>query len=390
MFNDSQVSAIRARFRIFREKTYLNSCSQGALSDAVEQAFLQYLESWHRGGSPWDLWVEKYEEMRAAFARFIGAKAEEVAVVPSASAGINAVASALDFRERKKVVLGEFEFPTMGHAWLAQGKRGAQVQFVEAEGNHIPLRAYEKAIDAQTAIVPITGVCFMNGFRSPVAAARDLAHRNGAFLMLDDYQDCGTRPVNVKELGVDFYVAGTLKYLLGPPGLAFLYVREELVERLFPTQSGWFAQRNPFAFDVRNLDPAPAARRFESGTPPIPSIYGSLAALKLLESLGLEQVRDQIAALAKRLLKGAAGLGIDCKTPEDSVGPLVVLRSRDVEALLGKLAQQGIIGSSRHDGLRISFHAYNTPQDVDAVLEVLRQNLPLMAREETAAPGRKK
>ena len=150
------------------------------------------------------------------------------------------------------MVLGAFEFPTMGHVWLAQRPRGAQVEFVEATGDRMPAENYEAAVDRNTLIVPVTGLCFMNGWRSEVKKLVALAHSEGALVMLDDYQDCGTRPVDVKDLDVDIYVAGTLKYLLGPPGLAMMYVRPELAKTLAPTISGWFAQTNPFAFDVRD------------------------------------------------------------------------------------------------------------------------------------------
>ena len=130
MLTDKQILEIRSRFKIFKHKIYLNSCSQGALSDAVQAGMEDFIASWHEQGSPWELWVKHYEEARTAFARFINARPEEVAIVTSVSAGINSVASALNFRERKKVVMGEFEFPTMGHVWLGQRTRGAEVQFV--------------------------------------------------------------------------------------------------------------------------------------------------------------------------------------------------------------------------------------------------------------------
>ncbi|MGA2459472.1 MAG: aminotransferase class V-fold PLP-dependent enzyme, partial [Terriglobales bacterium] len=146
MLSSAEVQAIRSRFPLLRNKIYLNSCSQGALSDAVEDGFREYVASWHEHGSPWDIWVERYEAARSQFAGFIGAAADEVAIVPCASAGINSIASALTFDRRKKVVMGEFEFPTMGHVWLAQRKRGAQVEFVNAVGNSIPTENYERAI----------------------------------------------------------------------------------------------------------------------------------------------------------------------------------------------------------------------------------------------------
>jgi selenocysteine lyase/cysteine desulfurase len=335
MLNSSQVLAVRSRFPVLASKIYLNSCSQGALSDAVEDGFREYIASWHAHGSPWDIWVERYEAARSQFATFIGATAGEVAVVPYASAGINSVASALTFDQRKKIVLGEFEFPTMGHIWLAQQKRGAKVEFVSAVGDRIPTAGYERAIDRNTLIVPVTGICFMNGFRSAVREIVQLAHANGALVMLDDYQDCGTRRVNVRSADLDFYVTGTLKYLLGPPGLA------------------------------------------------VPNIYAAMRGISLLQEIGLDNVSEHIAGLVRALMMGAHKLGLRAKTPADSVGPLCVLQCKDAGALVQKLSANGIVCSSRHDGLRLSFHVYNTLDDVASVLHVLERNLDLLVIDTT-------
>ena len=388
MLTAARVGEIRSRFPVFREKVYLNSCSQGALSDSVRAGFEEYLASWDREGSPWDIWIEEYESARRTFADFLGAQADEVAIVPSASAGINAIASALSFGERKKVVLGEFEFPTMGHVWLAQRSRGAEVRFLESIGNRMPAEQYERAIDRHTLIVPVTGLCFMNGWRSEVARIVSCAHAKGALVLLDDYQDCGTRPVDVKSLGVDIYVTGTLKYLLGPPGVAMMYVNADLATTLSPTISGWFAQANPFAFDVKSFHLSPTARRFQAGTPPIPNLYGAQRGIQLLQSIGLRKVAEHIAQLTTALVRGARDLGIQTKMPADSVGPLVVLRSKDSETLVRKLAEQNIVVSNRHDGLRIALHVYNTMEDVALVLEALERHLDLLVQEGAAAERR--
>lgn len=380
-----EVEAIRARFPVFRERVYLNSCSQGALCDAVADGMKALATSWDEFGSPWDVWTERYEEARREFARFIGAKPQEVAVLTSVSQGLNAVASALEFRERPTVLMGEFEFPTMGHVWLAQRKRGADVQFLAAEGNRLSAEAYVRAIGNGTLIVPVTGVCFMNGFRSEIRPIIAAAHEHGALVMLDDYQDCGTRPVDVKALDVDFYLAGTLKYLLGASGLAFLYVKEDLIPRLMPTSSGWFAQTNPFAFDVKLFDPAPDARRFEAGTPPIPSIYAALPALKLLGEVGIERIAGHIAELTRTLIRGAQELDIEVMTPADSVGPLTVLRCKDASQMVSRLSSEGLVCSGRHDGLRVSLHLYNTEDDVQAALNALQENINLLVTGQTRA-----
>lgn len=378
MLTDKQVLEFRSRFKIFQHKIYLNTCSQGALSDAVESGLQDYIASWHEQGSPWERWVERYEESRTAFANFINAGPDEVSVVTSVSAGINSIASALDFGERKKVILGEFEFPTMGHVWLGQRARGADVQFVRAQGNRIPASNYEEMVDGETCIVPLTHVCFKNGFRSDVKAITQIAHRSGALVMLDDYQDCGSRPVDVKAMNLDFYVTGTLKYLLGPPGLTFMYVRKELIPTLVPTLTGWFAQANPFAYNPQHFELSPTARRFESGTPSIPNVFAAMPGFEMLREIGMDNVASHVERLTQSLLKCAGDLGIVAKTPADSAGPLVVLQSKDSTLLVRKLAESDIVASNRFDGLRISFQVYNTMDDVKAVAEVLKQNLNLM------------
>jgi len=381
MLTDEQILELRSHFPILREKTYLYNCSQGALSDAVEAGLHEYAASWRTSAAPWDDWMVAYQGLRVALARLINAQPEEVAIVTSASAGINPIANALQFDGldgRNKVVMSEYEFPTMGQIWLAQRPRGAEIQFLDGVNNTAPTECYERAIDKTTRIVPLTQVSFVNGFRSDVAAIAKIAHAQGALLFLDGYQDCGTRPIDVKALDVDFFVTGTLKYLLGPPGLGFLYVRRELIETLTPPITSWMAQRDVFAFNTKCLDPSPDARRFEGGSPSIPNIYLARPAIDLLTGIGLDNVAAQIERLTRAFLKGVRDLHIDCKTPSSSVGPLVVLRAKDAASVLAKLTARGIAVSTRRDGVRFAFHVYNTLDDVNVALTALEDNLELM------------
>ena len=373
----------RARFPVFQRRVYLNSCSQGALSTDVEAALSEWIRTWHAEGSPWELWVEQVEALRAAFARSIGADADEVAVVPAASGGINAIASALNFGgTRRGVVMGEFEFPTMAQIWLAQQRRGAEIAWARADGDHLPVDAYAKVIDDRTLIVPATHVCFRNGHKTDISALTRLCHARGALVFMDDYQHTGSAPLDVRELGVDLMVTGSLKYLLAAPGIAFVYVRRGLIERLEPTITGWFGRINPFAFSIDTLDWPNAARRLESGTPPVPCGYAALAALRLLDEIGYEVVAAEIGRLVTRLHDAATAAGFILRTPKDPArrGPLVVVQSVNAPELVMRLAQRGIIASSRGDGLRISFHAYNNDADVDAVLAALAANADLLKR----------
>src|SRR6185437_14159780 len=188
-------------------------------------------------------------------------------------------------------------------------------------------------------------------------------------------------------MNLDFYITGTLKYLLGPPGLAFMYVKKDLITSLVPTMTGWFAQRNPFAYDPRNIDLSPTARRFESGSPSVPNVYGAIPGFELLQAIGMENVAAHIKNLTQSLLGYARDLGIRAKTPSDSAGPLVVLQCTDSNLLVQKLAENNIIVSNRYDGLRIAFHVYNTTADVEAVVDVLKKNIDLLISEPVRVGG---
>jgi selenocysteine lyase/cysteine desulfurase len=373
----------RSRFPIFDRHVYVNSCSQGALSTDVEASLQEYIQSWHESGSPWDLWVEQVERLRAAFAASIGAGRDEIAVVPSASAGINAIASALDFGgARSHVVLGEFEFPTMAQVWLAQQRRGATIRWARASGDRLDVEAYRTVIDERTLIVPATHVCFRNGHRTDIAALTTVAHASGAYVFLDDYQRTGSGPLDVRALGVDFMVTGCLKYLLAAAGVAFLYVRRELIDRFEPTVTGWFGRVNPFAFRIDELDWSSTASRFESGTPPVPSACAALGALDLLDRIGYDVVARQVERLVERYCSAAGAAGFIVRTPADATrrGPLAVVDCVDAPALVSRLAARGIIASSRGSGLRVSFHAYNNEADVDVVVSALEAESALLTR----------
>jgi selenocysteine lyase/cysteine desulfurase len=365
---------IRHRFPIFERLVYVNSCSQGALSDAVRDSYAAYLRDWEEQGAPWEYWVEREEAARAAFARLVGAEPDEVAVTGSLSAGVSALASGLRYARRSKIVTTELEFPTVGQIWHAQESRGARVV-------HVPLDQFERAIDDDTAVVSITHVSYRTGEMIDVKEVVSLAHERGALVLLDAYQSAGSVPLDVKELGVDFLAAGTVKYLLGSAGLGFFYCRREVLEKAWPTATGWFADEDIFAMDIHDYSPAATARRFQAGTPPIPSIYAGIAGIELMESIGIEETREHVLELNERLIAGVDELGGTVVTPRKRKrhGALICVKSTDVEALVAALGRFGVVTSSRDGNVRISPHAYNSLADIDLVLEALAANRELLA-----------
>jgi selenocysteine lyase/cysteine desulfurase len=368
-------AALRRRFPVLAHKVYLNSGSYCALAESVRAAVNAYLDDRLLLGANWDVWVTKNEAVRAAMAAVLRAAPDEIAVTASASAGLNALASALDFtRGRDKVIVSDFEFPTNAQIWHAQERRGARVVHVpRAADGYIPLENFERLIDAETLLVAVTHVCFRNGAKLDIPGIVRLAHARGAQVMLDCYQAVGGISVDVAKLGVDFAVGGMLKYLLGTAGIGFLYVRAELIPGLTPSNSGWFAQERITDMDITANRPSPTARRFEAGTPPVVNCYAAEAGLKIILEVGTEAIETRVRALTRRCLDGLEGIGWAAVTPrqEERRGPMVAVASRDPAGLSARLTQQDIVTSFRDANIRATVHFYNSDDDIDAFVAAM-------------------
>lgn len=361
--------ALRRRFPVLERKTYLNSGSYCALADSVRGAFNAYMDERLAVGANWDLWVVKNEAVRSAMAQVLRVTPDEIAVTASASAGINALASALDFTgPRCKVVVSDFEFPTNAQIWHAQERLGAQVVHVPpAADGYIPLEHFARVIDERTRLVAVTQVCYRNGARLDVAGIARLAHERGALFMVDCYQAIGALTVDARRLGVDFAVGGMLKYLLGTAGIGFLYVRSELIGELVPSHTGWFAQQEIAAMDIRANRPSLSARRFEAGTPPVVNCYAAEAGLKIIVELGTDAIEERVRMLTRRCMAGLAAIGWPSITPADDArrGPMVAVPASDAAALCARLLDEDIVTSFRDGNIRATIHCYNSEADID-------------------------
>jgi selenocysteine lyase/cysteine desulfurase len=361
--------ALRRRFPVLERKTYLNSGSYCALADTVRDAFNAYMDDRLAVGANWDVWIAKNEAVRAAMARVLRVTPDEIAVTASASAGINSLASALDFRgPRHKVVVSDFEFPTNAQIWHAQERLGAEVVHVPPAGDgYIPLENFARLIDERTRLVAVTQVCFRNGARLDIAGIARLAHERGASVMVDCYQAVGAMTVDARALGVDFAVGGMLKYLLGTAGIGFLYVRSDLIPQLVPGNTGWFAQQDIAAMDITANRPSRSARRFEAGTPPVVNCYAAEAGLRIILETGTDAIEERVRALTRRCMEGLAAAGWPAVTPVDDArrGPMVAVPSRDAPGLFARLLEQDIVTSFRDNNIRATVHFYNSEEDID-------------------------
>src|SRR5438105_7427442 len=289
-----RLARYRGEFPIFRDRIYLNTCSLGALGERARRKVTEFLDGWDtRGASAWyDVWWAALAELRERYARVIGATGEEIALAPSISVALSAVAEALDYTRRPKVVMTSLDFPTVAYQWLAKRARGVELVVVDSlDRVSVPVEAIARAVDERTALVATSHVYFTSGAIHDIAAVAAAAHQRGALALVDAYQSVGQLPVDVKATGVDFLTAGGLKWLLGGPGIVFLYAREEQARRLAPQIAGWFGHKDQFAFDPRSLDLHDDARRFELGTPSLAAVYPQLRCLDYIEEIGVPAIR---------------------------------------------------------------------------------------------------
>ena len=375
-------AAFRALFPTLKAKTYLASGSYGLLARPVEAAFRRYLDDRLEKGVDWGGWGERQEAVRGAVASLLNAQADEIAVTTSASDGINSLASAIDFTgPRNKVLLSNLEFPTGAQIWHAQGLARAPESSTcpRRQDGSIPLEHFAAAIDETTKLIQITHVCYRNGQRPDVAAVIRLAHERGAMVLLDAFQSAGALAIDVQALEVDFAVGGMLKYLLGTAGIGWLYVARRHLG-LTPTASGWFAQADIDAMDIFANDPAPDARRFHTGTPPVINSYAAEAGIDLIRDIGIGAIEARIREVTGEAMDRLADAGCKLATPREDHrrGPQVAIRSTDAALLTQRLAERGVVASWRDGNVRAMFHAYNNAADVAALIEGLLASRDLL------------
>lgn len=368
----ASLSLARAEFPLLATHSLLNNCSQGPQSHATRLAADRFLDSWRNDGMDWEAWIGEVNRAREAFARLINADLDEIAVTSSVSEAVSSLASALDFRDRPGLVLAESEFPTVAHGWQAQARRGADLEWA-SDGD------LGRLVNERTRLVSVTHASYLTGAKQDVAAIAATAHRHGALVFTDVYQTIGTCPIDVRALDVDFLAAGCLKYLLGTAGIAFLYVRRSLIERLVPTVTGWFGRQEPLAFRPRPLDWADTAARFDTGTPPLINAAIARAGIELIEAADPAAIDGWIQNLSARMRARALGRNLTVLSPAAPAAkaPTTAIEVGDQAGLVeGRLRRRRILASARGNVIRLAPHFFTTEAEIDQAIDALAEEIP--------------
>ncbi|HVU68369.1 MAG TPA: aminotransferase class V-fold PLP-dependent enzyme [Ktedonobacteraceae bacterium] len=363
---------VRARFPLLESRVHLTICEQAPVALDVLAALRRYQRTLVREGLAWDTWMEEADLTRMAFARLIGAEAQDIALVPSVSDALSALSSCLPWYGREHVVSTTQPGPAC-QIWQAGHTHWRYaLDLVQAPDGKYTATVLRPFLHPQTALVCLSLVDAQTARLLPLAELAEVTHAVGALLVVDAHHALGVLPLNVQTSDIDVLVGGAQTYTLGMPGVAFCYIRPGL--RLTPAVTGWFARSDPWQWDVPDLAYAPGGAGFERGTPPFLSIYAAHAGLCLVHSLGVAAIAQHVRALTDLLVERTRALGFAVASPlnSDQRGPFVSLRlGARAAPIAARLARFNVLVSARDGLLRLAPGAYTSERDLEATLDLL-------------------
>ncbi len=373
----------RDRFPILEGTTYLVNHSLGAMPRTVYAKLQSFADQWAtRGVRAWaEGWWSAPVDVGNQVARLMNAPRNSVVMHQNVSVIESLVASALDFSgPRNKVVYTDQNFPTVMYVWEAMRRHGARIVCVESDdGIGVPTERLLAAIDEETLVVPISHVCFKSSYLQDAAAVCARAREVGALVVLDTYQSLGTVPVDVQALDVDMVCGGSVKWLCGGPGAAYLYVKPDVRQRLEPGITGWAAHAEPFAFEPGPQRYADGPERMLHGSPAVASLLTATAGYEIIEEVGVDAIRDWSVRLTERLRENMLERGFTVPSPVDPArrgGTLTIGLNEDEDgpAYVAALAERGVLVDHRPGaGIRVSPHFYTRSEELEAFAEMMSE-----------------
>ena len=363
---------VRSDFPVVEQSVYLDSAYITPSPLQAVEAAQAFAEAKARDPVSLGGMLQETNLMRQRFATLISASEMEIGVLFATSDGENIVSRALDLKQGDNVVIDDLHYDTtyLLYQQLAE-QRGLEVRIVNSEAGGAPVDAFAEHVDRQTRLISVAWVSHQNGFRHDLAGLADLAHSNGAYLYADAIQGIGALDVDVRSTGIDFFTAGTYKWLLGGYGVAPFYVREELLERIGTDRFGSLniaEELGQHRFRVYD-----DARKYGYATMGFGSVFQLRAALDYLLRVGVPNIEAHTVSLAQQLNTGLVGQGHDVWTPKDNRSPIVTFRHhRDITLVRSTLEEAGIRISFKAEGeeLRAGIALFNNSDDIDKLLDV--------------------
>jgi len=373
----------RSEFPILEKAVYLISHSLGAMPRATYDRLHEYAEVWAtRGVRAWaEGWWDMPVTVGNEVAKIIGADPNTVVMHQNVSVCQSLILSCLlplpPNSRRNKIVCEELNFPSVMYVYDAHARaHNLRIETVRSDdGSTLPTERMLAAIDEETLLVPISHVLFKSAYLQDARAITQRAHEVGAMVVLDTYQSAATVPFSVKELNVDFATGGSVKWLCGGPGAGYLYVRPDLIDKLEPKTTGWMAHEHPFAFETE-MHYAPNITRFLHGSPAIPALYAAESGYRIINSIGVEAIREKSVRQTQHLIAIAEEAGFRVTSPKDpnQRGGTITVWDTNAAALTKELVRRDFIIDYRPGaGVRISPHFYTKDEELELIVAEMKK-----------------
>lgn len=367
----------REHFPIVKKHVYLNTAAVGPVSDRARDAAIRALtEQGDHGSGMFGAYETALERTRAKIADLIGCDAGEIAFVRTTVEALSVVASGLGWRSGDNVVASALEFSGNAYPWLNLARHGVTCRFVPSLDGAVDVDALIRAADENTRVITVSLVQFSNGFRVNLDKLGAFSRSNGIRLMVDGIQGVGVVPINVRDSAIDFLACGAHKWLCSPAGIGFLYVRRERLPEIALTEIGHSSVVPvPSSFTDYRLTLRPDARRFEAGLTSYAHVVGFEAALDLIREVGLAQIHRHVCGLVARLVEGLRArdyIPRSPQAPKEAAGIASFVRPGwQTDDINRRLTAHDIIVSVREGAVRVSAHAFNTADEIDALIASL-------------------
>ena len=369
--SENSLLELRREFPTLEKSVHMISHSLGAMPQTAKARALEFIGAWENDSiEAWHDWVPYVDTLANRVASILGVPAGTVIMNQNCSTVQAIVASCFDWKgPRNKIVYSGLEFSTVHYVWAAQEKRGARVVMVPPSDDGLtnPLERFLAAIDEETLIVPVSHVLFRSSTVQDLAAIVKRAHEVGAYVLADCYQSAGVLPLSIAEWGVDFACGGSVKWMCGGPGAAYLYVKPELLSKLEPVDTGWFGHAEPFAFDMGKMRYAQTMWRMIGGTPAIPALYTASAGWELLNTIDMHAVRKKSLRQTALLRSLAEARGFRIRTPHNDAerGGTMCFDFDHSQEIAAELNRQKFFCDWRPGaGVRASPHFYTTDDEI--------------------------
>lgn len=375
-------SKIRKDFPITKRFTYLDHASASPMPAPVYQAVRRYYDELSGFADfSWNRWVARREEVREKAARFIHAEPDEIAFTASTSHGMSLIVDLI--ADQGGILTNDLEFPATTIPWVY---RKSKLKFLKSERGRIPLSLMKRNLTPKIRTILTSFVQYQTGFKQDLESIGQM--KGSRFFVVNATQGFGYLPIDVKRARIDFLVTNSYKWLMAGYGGGILYVNRKWIKKFKPSSAGWRSVQHPEEFNNRKAVLKREASRYEFGCPPFPHIFAIGAALDYINEIGLSNAAARIHSLTQHLIDRLKVLGLEILSslnPEDRSGIVVFsLPARNAEGpegiqntekLTNQLLARRIYVSPRGGGVRVAPHFYNSEEDIDRLVEALKEEM---------------